>query len=145
MEKNKGGFVHMFMSSLVIIILCFIIMITIIVGGNDDFSPYKRYEKEIDVNITSYSSCIDDIVDEVTRIAQKYQNGAKLTNDIIILDGSKQINHSMGMILFDYYKANITENQITKVLLRYNILTSKVDRVKIEQGYFERFPNNELL
>lgn len=115
-------------------------LMTGVVGcdNNDDFAPYTNYDKELDISISGYQSCIFDITDEVTQIAQKYTEGVELTYAIIIFKDAEQIAAQQGNIQFDFYKEHETKNQITRVLLNYNMSTHKVDKLNFEQGHGKR-------
>ncbi|MFT9497626.1 hypothetical protein [Anaerosolibacter sp.] len=121
-----------------LLIILVAIMPNIVGCEDDDFAPYTKYEKELDVSIGSYPTSIDDVTDEVTQIAQAYQDGVKLTNAKVVLEGSAQIDSGKGIILFDFYKEHETKNQITRVLLEYSMITNKVDKIKFEQGHGKR-------
>lgn len=120
-------------------LILFVSIMPILVGcEDDDFAPYTKYEKDLDVSIGSYPTSIDDVTDEVTQIAQAYQDGVKLTNAKVVLDGSVQINSGKGIILFDFYKEHETKNQITRILLDFSMVTNKVENLKFEQGHGKR-------
>lgn len=121
-----------------VIIMLFTMISGFIGCNNDDFAPYKKYEKNIDINIDIDLSSIDDITNEVTKISQKYEDGAILTNAIIELNGSEQINNCKGTILFDFIKEHESKNKITKVLLSYDMSAKKLNKLRFEQGHGKR-------
>lgn len=137
--------------NLVTIILVCIGMIAFVGCNDDDFAPYKNYQKSLDVNINSHLASIDDITNDVTKIAHKYHDRVILSNVVIVLNGSEQINSGKGTIVFGFYKEHETKNQRTKVLLNYDMATEKIIKMQFEQGHGKRVDgysdpiNNELI
>ena len=113
-----------------IIVSVFIIIISIffysLIVNNDDFAPYKckEYNKDYELGTDVYD--LSKIKNELTNIAQEYEEGLKLT--FIQYD----INENGKTAIFQFYKDDY--NGRNKACL----LTMKMTKIKYEKGNGKR-------
>lgn len=120
----------------------FLVIISFFTGcyNDDDWAPYTYYRKELDIPIKSQPISIASLEEEITTIANNYDEGTRLNKVIVTFKDHKQINSQNGIIEFSFYKTNDNKeiNQATNVILRFNMKTNKVYEVEFEKGHGKR-------
>ena len=123
----------------VIVLIVFIIILGIILYmflgnvGNDDFAPYinKEYYEVYEIQSDIYN--LIEIKSELTGIAQKYEEGLKLTfAQYDIEENSKKAE-------FQFYKNNYNgENLACLLTINVDIDAKKITKIKYEKGHGKR-------
>ncbi len=123
----------------VIVLIVFIIILGIILYmflgnvGNDDFAPYinKEYYEVYEIQSDIYN--LTEIKSELTGIAQKYEEGLKLTfAQYDIEENSKKAE-------FQFYKNNYNgENLACLLTINVDIDAKKITKIKYEKGHGKR-------
>ena len=116
-----------------IIILGTVLYIFIGDNDNDDFAPYisKEYDEVYDIQSDIYN--LTEIKSELTEIAQKYEEGLKLTfAQYDIEENSKKAE-------FQFYKNNYNgENLACLLTINVDIDAKKITKIKYEKGHGKR-------
>lgn len=108
--------------------------------NNDDWAPYTKYSKELNISIRFNETKISDILPQLTKIAQKYEARIKLTQVILFFNGMEQINTKKGEIEFIYFKSNDNPkiNQVCMIKLYYNMDKEIVYKMDYKKGHGKR-------
>ena len=122
------------------ILVIFIIILAIIlyifsgdIENNDDFAPYisKEYNEVYDIQSDIYN--LTEIKSELTPIAQKYEEGLKLT--FVQYD----IEESNKKAQFQFYKNDYDgQNKACLLTINIDIDTKKTTKIKYEKGHGKR-------
>lgn len=130
------------MKKIVRVLLVFLVVISFLTGcyNDDDWAPYTHYRKKLDIPIKSQPISIASLEEEVTTIANNYDENTRLNKVIVTFKDTEQINSQNGIIEFSFYKTNDNKeiNQATNVILRFNMETNKVYEVEFEKGHGKR-------
>ena len=123
----------------IILLIVFIIILGIILYvflgayNNDDFAPYinKEYYEVYDIQSDIYN--LTEIKSELTGIAQKYEEGLKLTfAQYDIEENSKKAE-------FQFYKNNYDGKNLACLLtINVDIESKKTTKIKYEKGHGKR-------
>ncbi len=119
----------------IFIIILFIILYIFFADSNDndDFAPYtsKEYTKVYDIHSDIYN--LAEIKSELTKIAQEYEEGLKLTfAQYDIEENSKKAE-------FQFYKNDYDgQNKACLLTLNIEIDTKKTTKIKYEKGHGKR-------
>ncbi len=123
----------------IIVLIVFIIILGIIlymfVGDtdNDDFAPYinKEYYEVYDIQSDIYN--LTEIKSELTKIAQKYEEGLKLTF------AQYDIEENNKKAEFQFYKNTYNgENLACLLTINVDIDAKKTTKIKYEKGHVKR-------
>ena len=124
-----------------VIIISVVVLFFIVVGvfsyklimNNDDFALYTSQEYEDVYNLKEDIYNLSFIKYELTTIAQKYENGVKLTY------AKYDINENSKTAKFEFYSDNYGEkNMACIVTIWVNIDEKKVTKIKYEKGNGKR-------
>lgn len=127
------------MRKIVCVLYVFLVVISFLTGcyNDDDWAPYTHYKKKLDIPIKSQPVSIASLEEEITTIANNYDENTRLNKVIVTFKDTEQINSQNGIIEFSFYKVNDNKevNQATNVILRFNMETNKVYEVEFEKGH----------
>lgn len=122
--------------SIIMLIVFIIILGTVLyifIGDNDAFAPYisKEYDEVYDIQSDIYN--LTEIKSELTEIAQKYEEGVKLTfAQYDIEESSKEAE-------FQFYRNDYDGQNIACLLtINVNIEAKKTTKIKYEKGHGKR-------
>ena len=124
-----------------VVIISVVVLFFIVVGiffykliiNNDDFAPYtnKEYNDFYELKNDIYNLPLTKY--ELTEIAQKYENGVKLTY------AQYDINENSKTAKFEFYTDDYGEKNMACIVTLYvNIDDEKVTKVKYEKGHGKR-------
>ena len=116
-----------------IIILGTVLYIFIGDNDNDDFAPYisKEYDEVYDIQSDIYN--LTEIKSELTEIAQKYEEGLKLTF------AQYDIEENNKKAEFQFYKNTYNgENLACLLTINVDIDAKKTTKIKYEKGHVKR-------
>lgn len=129
MKKIFIGIAITIASTIIIILIAFYI----IVKNNPDFAPYiaETYNTEYTIHSDIYK--ISEIKKEMTKIAQEYEEGIKLTQIEYNFENIKE-----GKTTFSFYRENYGENKACRVDIIVNMTSRKVTEINYYKGHGKR-------
>lgn len=131
-----------FFITVLIIIFLFAFLIFLLVKDNPDFAPYAEKEYDTVYKISSDIYDLPSIKNEMTNIAQKYENNIKLTEIYYNLE-----NKDTGTVSFSFYKTFPPENKSCSISIDLDIATKKTQHISYRKGHGKRISGykNEIL
>lgn len=118
----------------IIIIVILIIILSIIfnnfIENNDDFAPHinKEYDKAYDIQSDIYN--ILEVKSELTKIAEEYEEGLKLTFAQYDIEENNKVAE------FQFYKDNYDgQNKACLLTINIDIGAKKTTKIKYEKGH----------
>ena len=116
-----------------IIVLCVILYLFLEDTGNDDFAPYinKEFYEVYEIQSDIYN--LTEIKNELTEIAQKYEEGLKLTF------AQYDIEENNKKAQFQFYKNDYNgQNMACLLIMNVDIDAKKTTKIKYEKGNGKR-------
>ena len=116
-----------------IIVLCIILFLFLEDTGNDDFAPYinKEFYEVYEIQSDIYN--LTEIKNELTEIAQKYEEGLKLTF------AQYDIEENNKKAQFQFYKNDYNgQNMACLLIMNVDIDAKKTTKIKYEKGNGKR-------
>ena len=117
----------------VILIITVMIIFNYFIKDSDDFAPYisEEYNKVYDIHSDVYN--LLEIKSELTKIAQEYEEGLKLTFAQYDIEGNNNIAE------FQFYKNDYGgENKACLLTINIDIDSKKTTKIKYEKGNGKR-------
>lgn len=127
-----------FLIIILIIFLLLVALIFLIIKDNPDFAPYTEKEYDTVYEITSDIYDLPEIKNEMTNIAQKYEQDIKLTEIKYYLE-----NKDNGTVTFIFYKTFPPENKACSISIDMDIATKKTNHILYKKGHGKRISGCE--
>lgn len=110
-----------------------VIMLLAVSGCERDYER-DTYTKDLDIPVEAEPISIASLEEEITEIAQEYDEGGILTEAIWVLDGEEDIKSQKGTISFTFCRDDAETKRGTTVVLTYDMYDQKVTKVSYDQG-----------
>ena len=117
---------------------CTLLILSFFSCYGEDFAPYSRYSKKVDIVIETKIKSLSDIVSDIDKIAQKQQSNLILTSVTLIFSGKEECNNATGIVIFEYTNWNEKLNQKSKMNIYYNMNSKTVEKFDWEKGHRKR-------
>lgn len=100
---------------------------------DDDWAPYKHYDKKLNYKISGNILKMDEVKDELTKIACSIEEDVELE-----FSHYKLYSLSEGEAEFQFTKYNEDKNQSYAITLYYDFKSNKVCKVNYKKGHPKR-------